>query len=138
MNPRLIRNRSQSSMLMKRKHKIWLIIAGIYCFLWLLTGTWGISDIDQAFDRQYAVALDQVPIERIQTMNVRDIEDPTNKFPETDWFRYRSKGFAVCPFIVVDEAAAVWAGLAGFGGKRVCFWFFGFTHSWLVKAYWYV
>jgi hypothetical protein len=39
---------------MGRGQKVFIVIAIVYGILWILTATWGISDIDKAFDREYA------------------------------------------------------------------------------------
>ena len=124
----------------------------IYFLLWFLTATWGISDVDQTFDSQFKTGTaqafvepdgspaPQVEIQRIENMaNVTDLFDPANQLPEDpSLFRYRTKGVAVAPFLVLDDAAVVWGPLQGFGGRRLNLWFFGFTRWWLVKAYWHV
>jgi hypothetical protein len=130
-----------------RKRRILIVTVSVYCALWLLTATWGISDIDRAFDQEFAYGLTgmgdapkKVPIRRIEKMaNVRILDDPANQFPDDiGLFRYRTRGFAVAPFIIIDEAATVYATLGGFGGMRINFWFFGYTNWWPLKCYWAV
>ena len=81
-----------------------------------------------------------MPIQRIDKMaNVRDLMDPANQLPsDTGLFRFRSRGFAVAPFVIVDQAATRFASMGGFGGTRINLWFFGSTKWWLAKHYWSV
>jgi len=135
------------------KHRTKRTVLGIgliYCVLWTLTATWGISDVDRAFDEQFQIGSTQafansepspkVPIRRIDLMaNVKDLRDSRNRFPDrSGLFRYRSGGIAIAPFVIVDEAAATWAPLAGFGGRRLSLWCFGLTRWWLIQTYWSV
>jgi hypothetical protein len=125
---------------MSKKKKRLLAVGGIYCFLWALTWTWGLYDADKDFDAEFAMAVgypedEPHKIVRLTRFNVRDDSDPTNE-PCDDYFRYRSRGFAVAPFVIVDEAAWVDASHSGFGGRRVVFWFFGATTWFAFWAYW--
>ena len=128
-----------------RKRKVFATLGGVYCLLWLLTATWGIFDVDRAFDREFAVGTadlaenaQRVSIERIDRMaNIRDPADPANEFPEDGGlFRFRTHGLAVAPFVVIDEAATAYAPLGGYGGRRVNLWFFGITKWWSLRTYW--
>ena len=128
-----------------RKRKSLAITIGVYCFLWVLTATLGISDVDRAFDREFSVGsvgfadnLKTVPIQRMEQMaNVRDPTDPANQFPDvTGYFRFRTRGVAIAPFVIVDEAATVYAPLGGYGGRRINLWFFGITTWWSLRMYW--
>lgn len=130
-----------------RKRKALLIVIVVYCILWVITGIWGVADVDREFDREFAFGYADfsegtpaVAIQRIDKMaNVRDLMDPANKLPSNSrFFRFRTRGIAVAPFVVVDQVATVFASLGGFGGRRVNIWFFGFTKWWLVKGYWSV
>lgn len=128
-----------------RQRKAVVIVVGVYCLLWGITATWGISDVDRAFDRQFATGLTDlgtrsVNIQRIDQMaNVRDLMDPSNKFPDnTGFFRYRTRGIAVAPFLIIDEAATVFGSMGGYGGRRLNLWLFGFTKWWSLKMYWAV
>jgi len=130
-----------------RQRKVLAIVAGVYCVLWILTATWGISDVDRAFDREFSSGTAgfaenprSMPIRRIDKMaNIRDLTDPANKFPDdTGFFRFRTRGLAIAPFIIIDEAATVFASLGGYGGRRVNLWFFGVTKWWSLEMYWAV
>lgn len=81
-----------------------------------------------------------VEIERIEHFNVRDPFDPRNEslIPENGFFRYRSWGVAIAPFVIIDEVGTVFAPLGGFGGLRVNLWFFGALISLPVYPYWHV
>jgi len=134
-------------MIWNRKQKVIAIVVGTYCLLWILTATWGISDVDRAFDREFAGGTTgfaenpkEVQIQRIHSMaNVRNLMDPANKFPDdTGFFRFRTRGVAIAPFLIVDEAATVFASLGGYGGRRLNLWFFGITKWWSMKMYWAV
>ena len=134
-------------MKLNRKRKALAIAAGVYCILWFLTATWGARDVDRAFDREFGVGVvglsgdaATAPIQRIDRLaNFRDLMDPANQVPDDPgYFRSRSRGFAVAPFVIVDEAAAVVAPLGGFGARRINVWFFGLTKWWAVEAYWAV
>jgi hypothetical protein len=128
-----------------RKRRALAVIVGVYCTLWVLTATWGIANVNRAFDREFATGLvdlgtRSVDIKRIDKMaNVRDLMDPANKFPDdTGRFRFRTHGIAIAPFLIVDEAATVFASMGGYGGRRLNLWFFGFTKWWSLKMYWAV
>jgi len=135
---------------MKRTSRRVAVGVGVtYCLLWLLTATWGIADVDKAFDSQFRMGstemlpLDgpvapEIEIQRIETMaDVANLRDPDNQLPDKPTlFRYRTRGIAVAPFLIVDDAAVVWAPLRGFGGRRLSLWCFGYTHWWLIKSYW--
>ncbi len=134
---------------MKWNRRRWAlaIVIGVYCLLWLLTATWGICDVDRAFDREFSTGTlgiddnpETVAIQRIDKMaNVRDLTDPANKFPDdTGLFRFRTRGVAIAPFLIVDEAATVYASLGGYGGRRISLWFFGITEWWSLTNYWAV
>lgn len=130
-----------------RKRKALSICFGVYVFLWALTATWGISDVDRAFDREFAVGVTgfgthrpEIPIPRISQMaNIKDLMDSANNLPEEPGlFRFRTNGMAVAPFVIIDEAAAVFAPLGGHGGRRLVLWIFGATRWWPLKTYWEV
>ena len=141
---------------MKPKLKRTLVIFFIiYCMLWATTAIWGRKDVDKLFDQQFAygytgwsVRLDGRPndtslrklIERVEWFNVKDPNDPKNsafiKDKKDFFFRYRSPGIAIAPFLIVDDTAALWGHLGGFGATRLNFWFFGYTHWWRIKSYW--
>ena len=137
---------------MKRTgRRVTIGVGATYCVLWLMTATWGISDVDKAIDSQFRMGSTQMPpldgtvvpefqSQRIETMaDVTNLRNPNNLLPDdSGLFRYRSTGIAVAPFLIVDEAAVVWAPLRGFGGQRLSFWCFGSTRWALVNAYWHV
>lgn len=122
-----------------------IICSLIYGILWALTATWGVADIDSAFDREFTTGHEGLgttkvtPIRRIAAIpNIRDLADPANAKTLDGLFRYRSHGIAIAPFLVIDEAAVIYASLGGFGGKRLTFWFFGWT-TWVpLQRYWAV
>ena len=107
--------------------------------LWLLTAILGTRGADKAFDRDFArgtmgrwdspiqVDVIRIPFQRLLR--------PEGDLPERPW-RMRSRGIAIAPFLIVDEAAWYTHSLAGFAGWRLVIWFFGWT-TWLpLKAYW--
>lgn len=121
------------------------VIAGSYLLLWLLTMTIGTAQVDHRFDREFRVGYPSfsdksVPIERIDKFYVRDLMDSRNAqlIPSNGLFRYRSRGLAVAPFVIVDEVGTVFGGLAGLGALRINLWFFGYTKWWIAKGYWAV
>ena len=71
---------------------------------------------------------------------MQDLLDPRNEplIPENGLFRYRSRGIAIAPFIVVDEIGTVFARMGGVGAVRVSVWLPGFSRSWLLHPYWHV
>ena len=134
-------------MISNRKTKVIAWVGGLYCLLWILTATWGISDVDRAFDHEFASGstgfaenLKRVSIQRIDSMaDVRNLIDPAKELPdETGLFRYRSRGVAVADFVIIDQVSTVCASLGSFEGRRLCFWFFGFTKWSLLETYWNV
>jgi len=128
------------------KNKKRLLAAGaVYLVLWVLTWTWGLYDVDKAFDAEFALAhphafytprdSETVATVRLSRFNVRQLDDPAN-FQGQSWFRYRSRGFAIAPFVILDKAAWVDGPFSGFGGQRVVLWFFGATTWFSYRAYW--
>ncbi len=125
----------------------WVLTAGVYGALWLLTATWGNSSVDNRFDREFTPAYDTslsddtpTTTVRLRRFNVHDPHDSENwsGLPDEPRFRYRSRGLAVAPFIIIDRIAAVQASLYGIGATRVNVWFFGYTRWWAVHTWWMV
>lgn len=131
----------------RNKTKWTLKILATYGFLWLLTATWGEHDVDCDFDRQLSVGdggnslggdVVPVPVVRIYELaNAHDFQELENKkmVPPYPW-RYRRHGVAVAPFIIIDEIAWITSGLGGESERRLIFWFFGYSKTHVLKAYW--
>ena len=68
------------------------------------------------------------------------LRDPRNEelIPAEYRLRYRSRGFAVAPFVILDKVGVVRASMGGFGAARINFWCFGFSKWWPLKMYWQV
>jgi len=127
----------------KRK-KTWVGLA-IYAGLWITTGVLGLPQVDRAFDREFAIGspdaftsagrlVRRVPVSRVPYVRVSD--PGTQSLPETP-FRSRSVGFAIAPFLIVDEVCVAQAPLAAFSGRRLLFWCFGYSR-WLPLKEWWV
>lgn len=135
----------------RRKRKYWRIAAIaisvclVYLTLWVLTGTWGSWDVDRKFDKEFAFGLRpdasrrDVPVTRVHTrLDLAAMWEHPEKYPQlVGWWRYR-RGFAIAPFIIVDEVAWVTGDLDGWGGRRIVFWFFGKTYWVPIRKYWSV
>ncbi len=80
----------------------------------------------------------KVSIPRIQKMNLKELLDHQNEIPKNGLFRCRTRGIAVAPFVIIDEAGSVWASMGGWGGVRMNLWFFGLNTWWPIKTYWNV
>lgn len=121
---------------MKRlgRRKKLIIALGFYLILWALTSVVGLPQVDQAFDRQFAMGsvgfadggANEVPVRRIEVFDMRNPEASANQLPDWPW-RCRSTGVAIAPFVILDEAAWQVHALSGFGGRRLVFWAFGFV-----------
>lgn len=132
---------------MSERRKKWVKgLAFGYCILWLLT-LLGLSDVDRAFDSEYAqghisfsTGTNLVDVIRAKDVNLRDpygLKDPANaKNTPPQFWRCRTTGIPIAPFTIIDEAGAQWAPLAGIGGRRIVFWFFGFTQPIWIQTYW--
>lgn len=118
----------------------------VYCVLWLLT-LLGLPDVDKAFDREYSQGYaslstntNLVDVIRAKDVNLRDpygLVDPANaKNTPLQLWRYRTTGIPIAPFVILDEAGAQWGPLAGIGGRRIVFWFFGISYPIWIQAYW--
>jgi hypothetical protein len=143
---------------MKTKYKkCFKVIVLIYVLLWVLTATWGLADVDRVFDRQFewaysdpslnSIGIDGWPkkFQRIEIMradgvNLHDpygVENRANaKNTPKQFWRCRTKGFPIAPFLILDEAGAQWGELMGLGGRRLTIWFFGWNHCWWIQHYW--
>ena len=130
---------------MTKRKKMLTITFSLYCGLWAVTALVGIPSVDNAFDRQFSEGFSLMaqeehgPVIRIEHMgNPKDLRDGSNNdLPDKPW-RYRSRGIAVAPFVIIDEAAWVTAPLGGGAGRRIVFWFFG-LQGWIpLKWYWSV
>jgi len=113
---------------------------------WAVTALFGLPDVDRKFDLEFAVGtqglgvagkrLEVMPVMRIPfTTSLRDPKTMPSYVPDKPW-RARSGGFAVAPFIVIDEVACQWGSLAGLSAHRVVFWFFGYSEWARIKTYW--
>ena len=123
------------------KKLIILLCAGAYTVLWLLTATVGIQDIDHAFEqntREYGQMMKdspQKPVIRVDYVDVKDPESPS-KLGMTHFWKYRSHGLCIAPFLVFDTAGYQNSGLSGIGGKRIVIWLFGWVKAFWYRAYW--
>ncbi len=118
---------------------------GLYCGLWTLTELVGLPSVDRSFDRQHSEGVSRIgqkkpeSIIRIDSMpNPKDLRDIRNtNLPDRPW-RYRGKGYAIAPFIIIDEVAWVTAPLGGGAGRRLVLWFFGPQFWFPIQWYWNV
>jgi hypothetical protein len=128
------------------RQKLLLTASSLYSVLWLLTATWGTSDIDQKFDREIAVGYAGLasadhpskpePVVRVPySVRMQRVDDysaaPSNRF-----WRAKSRGIAVAPFVIVDAAAWADGSLSGFSGYRVIFWSFGASRWFPLRVFW--
>ena len=124
-----------------RRRKPLILICAIYLFLWLVTATWGLIDIDRQFDREFSSGFKisrtskVAPNIRVSNIDPRNPFEPKKVNPESFW-RYRSRGIPIAPFIVIDDVAYQDAPLKGYGGRRLVFWFFGLSGSIPLAMYW--
>ena len=120
----------------------------VYCALWAVTALFGLPDIDRKFDVEFAIGthglappdreLEVLSVIRIPfTTALRDLGSAGTHVlvPDKPW-RARSTGYAVAPFLVIDEVAFHTASLCGFSGHRLVFWFFGFSTCTELNCYW--
>lgn len=125
------------------RKKAFTWVAGAYLLLWGMTALVGLPQVDEAFDRDLAMgsvgfggkANVAMPVERIEMFELTFPPSFPNHVPETPW-RCRSRGVAVAPFVIVDEAAWQDHILSGFGGRRLVFWAFGYVRWRPLKIYW--
>ena len=127
------------------KKKVVIIPFAIYMFLWLLTATWGTYDVRSHFDKQFEYGYPNLSDEKIKITNIDsfyvyslDHEHNQDKIPSNSCglFRYKSIGIAIAPFVVIDNMATIWGGLAGLGATRFNFWFFGYNWWYPIIPYW--
>ncbi|MEY3172411.1 MAG: hypothetical protein RLZZ436_324 [Planctomycetota bacterium] len=126
----------------KRK-KLWIGL-GLYAVLWIVTGVVGLPQIDRAFDREFAAgspdafATDERPARNVPASRVPYVRvtDPSEHLLPDIPFRSRSTGLPIAPFLVIDEACVAEAPLAAFSGRRMVFWFFGYTRWVPLKVWW--
>jgi hypothetical protein len=111
-----------------------------------MTALFGLPDVDRKFDVEFALGTEHlgvagrrpewVPALRSPFRNsLREPGVTPSYVPDKPW-RARSGGFAVAPFLVIDEIATQTGPLAGISGHRVAFWFFGFSIWTMLNAYW--
>ena len=115
----------------------------VYCTLWAITALFGLPDVDRKFDIEFSVGTQNlappgkrselVPVMRIPFST--ELRDLHASVPDKPW-RARSSGFAIAPFMIVDEVASQWGPLAGLSSKRLVFWFFGYSEWRDIKTYW--
>lgn len=119
------------------------IASGVYLALWLVTALVGLPDVDRDFDEELAMGSlgfggeenQEVPVMRIDFIDFSDPENFPSVIPGAPW-RCRSNGFAIAPFVIVDEAAWQDHALSGFAGRRVVIWAFGFVRWFPIQKYW--
>ena len=118
---------------------------GLYCGLWGLTALVGLPSVDRAFDREHSEGFSLMGQEKPESVirvdgipNPKDLRDIRNKsLPDKPW-RYRGKGHAIAPFVIIDEVAWVTAPLGGGAGRRMVFWLFGLQFWVPIQWYWNV
>ena len=112
--------------------------------MWAITGLFGPASVDRHFDEEFAFGStgfggtgnDSVQLQRIELFDLDDpLGMPADLSPDARW-RCRSRGFAIAPFLIIDEAAWHDHILSGFAGKRLVFWFFGFSRWMPLRTYW--
>jgi len=124
--------------------KLWIGL-GLYVVLWIVTGGVGLPPIDRAFDREFEFGSPdafttkerparKVPASRVTYVRVTNPSE--HSLPDIP-FRRRSTGFPIAPFLIVDEACFAEAPLAAYSGRRIIFWFFGYSR-WLPLNTWWV
>ena len=140
---------------MKPERKKWFQLVGfVYLLLWMITATLGLIDVDHSFDREFEWAYpklfssdpllgsanDRTKVARVNGVNLRDPYGLYNQAnagsSPSGYWRCRTCGFPIAPFIIIDEAGAQWAPLAGVGGRRLVVWFFGWSHYWWIQHFW--
>ena len=127
---------------MKRKNpqkRVLLFAGAIYLFFWFTTAIVGPLCIDQQFDREHSQGLSwgsetAVPVERIPFIPIRN----ANSFPPelNGFYRCRSHGFPIAPFIIIDEASWMDGSLSGYSGFRVNLCLFFYSWSFPLKTWW--
>ena len=120
-----------------------LIGAALYCGLWSLTAFVGLPCVDRTFDRQHSEGFSLIGQEKPESViridnipNPKDLRDiRNNSLPDKPW-RYRGRGIAIAPFIIIDEVAWVTAPLGGGAGRRLVVWAFGPQFWFPIQWYW--
>ena len=127
---------------LQRKHHYRIIFGG-YLLAWLITALVGLPQIDRKFDEELATgsvgfgdpeSID-IPVTRLDFFDPSDSTNLPSSVPDTPW-RCRSRGIAIAPFLIIDEAAWQDHVLSGFAGKRLVFWFFGFSRWTPITHFW--
>ena len=119
---------------------VWLGVAALYLALWGLTWFAGIPQVDQDFDRLFAVGSisrsgPSVPVRRLPFFDASDHMTTPPGIAGSPW-RCRSHGFAVAPFVIIDRAACRIHPMAGFSGVRLVVWFFGESRWTFISKDW--
>ena len=128
---------------LSRRKKLLIWLAGAYLLLWSMTALIGLPQVDDAFDRELAMGSIgfggpsnvEMPVKRIEMFELSFPPSFPDYVPETPW-TCRSRGVAVAPFVIIDEAAWQDHILSGFGGRRLVFWVFGYVSWTPLKKYW--
>src|SRR5687767_5813106 len=118
-------------------------VAATYLVLWLLTATVGLRSVDRAFDREFArgstgafQSARPAEVRRLPFQRFPLFSDSQSAVPPEHPFRMRTKGYAIAPFLVVDEVSCQTHAFSGWGGHRLVFWLFGLS-TWVpLKEYW--
>ncbi len=116
-----------------------------YCVLWLLTAIIGPVDIDSDFDKTLAFGsgrglyranekIEYEPVYRIPFVPLRTWTDL--EYGPRHWYRCRTRGLPIAPFIIIDEASWQISGFSGWSGKGIIIWFFGLKYYFGLKQYW--
>ena len=103
-----------------------------YCILWALAALFGLPDVDRKFGVESAVGtrgiapggkrLEIVPVVRIPfSTELRGRGIIHGNVLDGPW-RARSTGYAIAPFLVIDDIAYQTDALAGLSGPRFVFW----------------
>ena len=112
----------------------------IYAVFWLLTGTWGLWDVNRAFDVRYGFGTESLTGKRVPTTRVTavDIKSPYHQGapPLPGPWRWRSTGLPIAPFLILDQAGAQLSDMGGIGGRRIVLWVFGWSKEFWIQTYW--
>ena len=117
------------------------LLAAVYLILWAFTAAVGIPQVDEAFDRELAVGSAgmgsgaKMLVKRVPFFDSSEVDPHPESVRGVPW-RCRSAGFAVAPFLIIDEVAWQQHALSGFGGMRLVFWYPGHTRWFVLKRYW--
>ena len=126
---------------MNAKRKNLLIALCFYVALWIITGAFGLPQVDRAFDEEYAIGSrdgleSAARVVRASRVPYVRITDPSQQpIPEVP-FRSRSVGIPIAPFLILDEICVAETPLAAFSGRRLIFWFFGYSRVFTLKVWW--